>query len=106
MRQETLGESVLEVAALLTSAAVSWAVSAWVIVRDEKKLPPEMLERAYAPATLACSVFLFQQLAVLVHFIRTRRSWKGFFLGLAWSVAAFVPSLVVDALFGLVLPDS
>lgn len=105
MRHETLAESVLEVTALVVSAAASWSASYWVIKRDERRLSEAMLERAYAPATLACSVFLFQQIAVLVHFVRTRRSFRGFLLGLAWTALAFVPALVVDAVFGLFLPD-
>jgi hypothetical protein len=105
-RQETLAESIAEVTALLVTSAVTWTVSAWVIKRDEKKLSERMLERAYAPATFIASVFMFQQLAVLVHFVRTRRSFKGFFLGLGWTVAAFVPALVIDAVFGLFLPDN
>ncbi len=103
--QETVGESILEIAAILVSGAVSWTVSALVIKRDEKKLDETMLARAYPPATLAASVFLFQQVAVLVHFVRTRRSFKGFLLGIGWAVAAMIPSFVVDALFGLFLPD-
>lgn len=105
-RQETVAESIVEVVAILVSGAVSWTVSAWIIKRDEKKLDATMLARAYAPATLIASVFLFQQIAVLVHFIRTRRSFKGFFLGLGWAIAAFVPSIIVDAIFGLFLPDN
>ncbi|HEY2370415.1 MAG TPA: hypothetical protein VGH87_28660 [Polyangiaceae bacterium] len=104
-RQESVAESIVEVVAILVSAAVSWTVSAWIIKRDEKKLDDAMLARAYAPATLIASVFLFQQIAVLVHFIRTRRSFKGFFLGLAWAIAAGIPSVVLDAIFGLFLPD-
>jgi len=105
-RQETVAESIIEVAAILVSGAVAWTTSAWIIKRDEKKLDEVMLARAYAPATLIASVFLFQQIAVLVHFIRTRRSFKGFFLGLAWAIAAFVPSVIVDTIFGLFLPDN
>jgi hypothetical protein len=105
MRQESIAESILEVAALLVSAAVSWTTSALVIKRDEKKLDEETLLRAFPPATLAVSVFLFQQLAVLVHFVRTRRSLRGFFLGVFWMIVALVPTLVVDAIFGAFLPD-
>jgi hypothetical protein len=101
---ETVAESIAEVSALVVTAAVTWTTCAWIIKRDEKRLSEEMRERAYAPATLVASVFWFQQVAVLVHFIRTRRSIKGFFIGLAWSVAAFVPALVVDAIFALCLP--
>ena len=104
-RQETVGESILEIAAILVSGAVSWTVSAVIIKRDEKRLDDEMLARAYPPATLAASVFLFQQIAVLVHFVRTRRSFRGFLLGLGWAIVAMIPSFVVDALFGLFLPD-
>lgn len=105
-RQETVAESIVEVVAILVSGAVSWTASAWIIKRDEKKLDGPMLARAYAPATLIASVFLFQQIAVLVHFIRTRRSFKGFFLGLGWAIAALVPSIVIDAIFGLFLPEN
>ena len=104
--EETVAESIVEVVAILVSAAVSWTASAWIIKRDEKKLDAARLARAYPPATLVASVFLFQQIAVLVHFIRTRRSFKGFFLGLGWAIAAFVPSVILDAVFGLFLPDN
>ena len=50
--EETVAESILEVAAILVSGAVSWTVSALVIKRDEKKLDDVMLARAYPPATL------------------------------------------------------
>ena len=50
-------------------------------------------------------MFLFQQVAVLVHFVRTRRSFKGFLIGFAWTLLAFVPAIVIDAVFGLFLPD-
>jgi hypothetical protein len=105
-RQETVAESIVEVVAILVSAGVSWTASAWIIKRDEKKLGDAMLARAYPPATLIASVFLFQQIAVLVHFIRTRRSIKGFFLGLGWTIAAFVPSIILDTIFGLFLPEN
>jgi hypothetical protein len=105
-RQETVAESIVEVVAILVSAAVAWTASTWIIKRDEKKLDAAMLARAYPPATLIASVFLFQQIAVLVHFIRTRRSLRGFFLGLGWAVVALIPSIVVDAIFGLFLPDN
>ena len=105
-RQETIAESIVEVVAILVSGAVSWTASAWIIKRDEKKLNDAMLARAYPPATLIASVFLFQQIAVLVHFVRTRRSFKGFFLGLGWAIAAFIPSIILDAIFGLFLPDN
>ena len=105
-RQETVAESIVEVVAILVSGAVSWTASAWIIKRDEKKLDETMLARAYPPATLIASVFLFQQLAVVVHFVRTRRSFTGFFLGLGWAIAALVPALILDAIFGLFLPDN
>ncbi len=105
MHSKNVTDSLLEVGAILVSAAVSWTTSAWIIKRDERKLSPKMLERAYAPATFAASVFLFQQIAVLVHFICTRRSFVGFLLGVAWTLAAFVPAIVVDALIALVVPE-
>lgn len=105
-RQETVAESIVEVVAILLTSAVTWTLCAWIIKRDEKKLNDTMLARAYPPATLIASVFLFQQIAVLVHFIRTRRSFKGFFLGLGWAIAAFVPSIILDAIFGLFLPEN
>jgi ABC-type Co2+ transport system permease subunit len=105
IHQKSVAESILEVTAILSSAAVSWIVSALVIKRDEKRLDEEMLLRAYPRATFAVSIFLFQQLAILVHFIRTRRSFKGFLLGIAWTIAAFVPTIIVDTIFGFFVPD-
>ena len=49
-------------------------------------------------------MFLFQQLAVLVHFVRTRRSFRGFLLGVGWSIVALVPSVVVELVFDAFLP--
>lgn len=105
IHHETVSESILEVTSILVSAGVSWTTSVLVIKRDERRLSEEMLLRAYPPATLAVSVFLFQQIAVLVHFIRTRRSLTGFLLGVAWTLAALVPTIAVDAIFGMFLPD-
>ncbi len=104
-RQETVSESIVEIAAILVLSAVSWTACALIIKRDEKKLDDAMLARAYPPATFALSVFLFQSIAVLVHFIRTRRSVKGFFLGLGWAIVSYVPAYILERLFELFLPE-
>jgi hypothetical protein len=95
----SLVESIFQAWVIWTVIGIDVAMSVWVIDRDMRKLPPAMLERAYSTTSFAAAIFAGSQfnlavIPVLVHFIRTRRSVRGFFLGLFWVVVARLPLIV------------
>jgi hypothetical protein len=106
----TLTESIFQAWFVFTALGCYTALSVWFIDRDMRKLPPERLERAYSTTSFAgailCGLLLgFPQIAVLVHFIRTRRSTSGVLLGLFWSVLPFVPMVALAEIIDLAFPD-
>jgi hypothetical protein len=83
-----------ELVRVVTSLAVTLPAVAAIIVRDERRLAGPQLERAWPPPSRDCAIFALlnigvPQLAVFVHFVRTRRTLLGAAVGLAW-VAAIV----------------
>jgi hypothetical protein len=109
-KELSLGESILVAWFTFTAIGVYTSMSVWFIDRDMRKLPPERLERAYGPTQFAAAVFCglmlgFPQIAVVVHFIRTRRSIVGVLLGLVWSALTFVPVFALGMLLDLIVPD-
>ena len=103
-----LFESAVQAWAILTILGSHCAMSVWVIDRDMRKLPPAMLERAYSVTSFAAAIFAgyqlgIPQIAVLVHFIRTRRSLWGALQGLFWVVVAYLPAVAFALLLDLVM---
>jgi len=76
-----------EILALLVPWVVSTTLIFLLIHRDEARLPPEQLARAWPTATRRTAVVYFGPLALPVHFGRTRRSVLGVVQGLAWALA-------------------
>ena len=106
----TLAESVLQAWFVLTAMGCYCSLSVWFIDRDMRRLPPERLARAYSTTSFAAAVFAglllgFPQIAVLVHFIRTRRSIGGALLGLFWSVLTFLPMIALGLLVDWLVPE-
>ena len=86
-------------------------LSVLFIDRDMRRLSPERLERAWSPVQLAAAVFAMMQvgipqIAIIVHFVRTRRSIAGFFLGILWAALTYLPILALAAILDPFLPDS
>ncbi len=109
--QHELGlfESAVTAWAIFTILGLHCATSVWVIDRDMRRLPPAMLERAYSVTSFAAAIFAGYQLgnpqiAVLVHFVRTRRSIWGVLQGVLWVVVAYLPGIAFAALLDLVMP--
>ncbi len=103
-------ESLVQVVALYQVLSSYVAMSVWLIDRDLRKLPPLMLRRAYSMTSFAAAIFTgyqfgIPQVAVLVHFIRTRRSLWGVMLGLFWAAVAYLPGVAFALLLDLVLPE-
>jgi len=73
-------------------------LTAWVVRRDMRRLPPERLSRSWNVASFWSAVVAFGPLSIPVHFARTRRSVLGFLLGCAWALGVlFVLELVGTA---------
>lgn len=70
---------------------------ACIIRRDLTRLRPDRLARAWNEASLWAAVAAFGPLSLVVHFARTRRTVRGWFLGLCWAFAV----LGAAALLGL-----
>ena len=93
----------LELVQIVASWVVTLPMVIGVIVMDEKHLEGAELERAWPPVSRDAAIFGLwnmgvHPLCVLIHFVRTRRSLRGAFLGVAWLTAIF--ALGVGAQFG------
>jgi hypothetical protein len=74
------------------------ALTAWVVRRDMRRLPPERYARAWNVASFWSAIYAFGPLCIPVHFARTRRSVLGFLLGVLWTAGVLVAiGLVSDA---------
>ena len=72
----------LEVGLFVMQSALSVALTAWLVRFDERRLPPQMLERAWNNATFWMAVVVFGPLCLPVHFGKTRRSVMGVLSGM------------------------
>ncbi|MEZ4219770.1 MAG: hypothetical protein R3B13_02495 [Polyangiaceae bacterium] len=75
----------------------------WILRRDMARLEPKELERAWPKVSFWMAIVVFGPLALPFHFTKTRRSLWGFFLGLLWTVAAFVAIGVTSTVLGSLL---
>lgn len=106
----SLGASILMAWFVWTAMGCYCALSVWFIDRDMRKLSPERLERAWSPVQLAAAVFGmmqigFPQIAVVTHFVRTRRSLVGLLLGVFWAALTFIPVIALATVLGPFIPD-
>ncbi len=109
----TDGETLIIAGYVLASMLLSSLTGFAIVVRDERRLSPRMLERAW-PTVTRDMVLGFGALmggvlpvafGVFLHFVRTRRSLKGLGLGLLGFVLVFVPVLLLGAVIDLLVPD-
>jgi len=61
-----------------------------VLAWDETRMTNEMRDRAWPTASRRIAAVYFTPFALPIHFLRTRRSWRGLLLGLAWGTALLV----------------
>lgn len=90
----------VEFVQVVSSMVVSTGGVAAVLRVDERRLTPERLDRGWPPVTRDAAVFgaflfgiLYGGPALLVHFVRTRRSAGGVGLGLFWMFALLAADL-------------
>jgi hypothetical protein len=91
----------VEVVAFAVQLALNIALTAWIVRRDERRLPPPLLDRAWNTASFWSAVVAFGPLCIPVHFVRTRRSVLGLLLGIAWAAAAIAGMVAIGALVEL-----
>jgi len=84
--------------ALVLKVALGFVLVGW----DERRLArrsPERLERAWPPASKMSAIVVFQEIGIVMHFVRTRGGVLGLVLGLAWAFAyVFAVGLVLSGL--------
>jgi hypothetical protein len=78
---------------LIGSVYVTLRLLRW----DTSRLPDAMRARAWPDSTMLSASLSFAPLCLLLHFTRTRRSFKGFGLGLVAVVATSVFVSLVSA---------
>lgn len=88
----------LEFVDLIASMVTSLSSVSAIIVLDERRLRGEELARAWLPVSRDAAIFGLANVAlhpvcVLLHFVRTRRSWVGVVLGFLWLVIVVVADL-------------
>jgi hypothetical protein len=99
----------VDVLVLVTELGLPIWLSWWVIRRDLRRLGPEELARTWGEASFWAAVVCFAPLCIPVHFVKSRRSFGGFMLGVAWmvgvlvtvSVAAWALERLLTAGFGM-----
>lgn len=67
-----------------------------IIRRDLTHLTPDRLARAWNDASLWAAVAAFGPLSLLVHFARTRRTARGWFLGLCWALLVLAATALLS----------
>lgn len=82
---------------LVLQIALGVALTAWVVRRDMRRLPPALLARSWNEASFWNAVVAFHPWSILVHFVRTRRSVWGLVLGVFWTALVVVLSWLVVA---------
>ncbi|HXX67844.1 MAG TPA: hypothetical protein VEK07_11710 [Polyangiaceae bacterium] len=98
-------EGNLELIEILAYWAVVVPAATAVLVRDERRLPPEQAARAWPPISRDAAIFSmwilgFNPACVLVlfavHFVRTRGFAAGLDRALFWACAVVGPAIGVD----------
>lgn len=96
-----MNEGNLELVEILASWTVTLPAVAAIIVRDERRLTGEKLERAWPPQSRDAAIFGLwlmgiHPLCVVIHFGRTRRSVRGVLLGLVCLAAVALCALAAE----------
>lgn len=74
-------------------------LTARVLRRDMRRLSAEGFARSWNSASFWSAVVVFGPLCIPVHFVRTRRSVRGFLVGLGWAAGViFALGLVSEGL--------
>ncbi len=102
-RQRATAMSVVD---LLLQIALGVALTAWVVRRDMRRLPPAQYARSWNDASFWSAVVAFGPLCIAVHFVRTRRTVIGFVAGVLWTALVLVAISLVSGALGYVFGDA
>lgn len=78
----------IEVALVVVQLALQIALPWWIVRSDMKRLDARALARTWNDASFWSAVVAFGALSIPVHFLKSRRSLRGFVLGLGWMLLA------------------
>jgi hypothetical protein len=92
---------VVEVLQIIASWLVTIPFVVWLFRRDERRLAPTQLARAWPRVSRDAAIFAgwnlgFPHLCVPVHFWRTRRSALGLLAGLGWALGITAAGLAAQ----------
>ncbi|MFO0678911.1 MAG: hypothetical protein U0169_20455 [Polyangiaceae bacterium] len=91
--------SVLETTVLLFLFVGNALASYAVVRRDVARLDEDARARAWPESSIRAATFGFGPFAVVLHFVRTRRSMEGLVLGIVWMLALVGTSALLSAAF-------
>jgi len=77
-----------DAAVMVLEFVAAIAVSVLIVTHDVKRLPPELLARAWPTTSMWSAVALLGPFCIPIHFVRTRRSLWGVGLGVVWLAGA------------------
>lgn len=96
----------IEIVAILLDWVLTTTACFYVVIRDERALSPPLRERAWPAVSRDAAIVSFGQIAVLVHFWKTRHyGLKGFALGVVWTIGVSLPALATNFVLGLIFPE-
>jgi hypothetical protein len=93
-----------EILALLVPNVVAWCAVFALFAWDERRMTDDQRARAWPIASRRIAVVMFSPLCVPLHFLRTRRSFRGVLLAVLWTVALLALLAAVGAALDAVLP--
>jgi len=96
---------VVNVLDLVLDLVLGVLLTAWVIRRDMRRLPPDRYARSWNVASFWSAVVAFGPLSIPVHFARTRRSVLGLLLGCAWGLGVVAALELVGSAMAWVLGE-
>ena len=92
----------VEFVQVVTNLIVTLVAVPAIIVGDERRLCGEELARAWPPVSRDAAIFGIYAYGIpvclIVHFSRTRRSMRGFLIGVLWFALVYAVLFALDAL--------
>jgi hypothetical protein len=81
---------------LVLQIALNILLTARVVGRDMRRLPPALYRRGWNEASFWSAIVAFGPFCIPVHFVRTRRSLLGLVTGLSWMALVLAVILLVS----------
>ena len=95
----------MSVVDLLLQIALGVVLTAGVVRRDMRRLPDTEYARSWNDASFWSAVVAFGPLCIPVHFVRTRRTFSGFVVGVLWTALVLVVISLISGALDYVFGD-